>query len=203
MKTGLSLVDLVRRIDANRVNKRDFVVPTSGLTMQVEERPAPDGTVTRRPVLELPDNHGTFPILPLAHDHVGQRLNIPAKYYDRMLRDAPDLLVTNVNAWFRKEPEPRMVRTLDGQARAFLSSKYQRIEHEAIADAALPVLADLPGVEIVSAEVTDRRLYIHFVVPTITGEVKKGDIVQAGGIIQNSEVGLGAVSVAGLIWRWT
>jgi hypothetical protein len=56
-------------------------------------------------------------------------------------------------------------------------------------------------VQIVSSEVTDRKLYIHFVVPTITGEVKRGDVVQAGGIISNSEVGLGSVSVAGFLWR--
>ena len=31
--------------------------------------------------------------------------------------------------------------------------------------------------------------------------MKRGDIVQAGGIISNSEVGLGACSVAGLVWR--
>jgi hypothetical protein len=94
-----------------------------------------------------------------------------------------------------------MVRTLHGGTRAFLSNRYQRIENEQIAEIALPVLADIPGIRIVSSEVTDRRLYIQFVVDTIVGEVKKGDVVAAGGVIQNSEVGLGAYSVAGLIWR--
>jgi len=192
MQTGLSLTDLARKIEANRELKRDFVADTSGLTMQVQE----DKTA----VLEVP-NQGTFPILPLAHDQIGARLNIPAKYYDRMKENAPDLLATNVNAWFRKAPEKRMVRTLGGDARAFLSNKYQRIENEEILAAALPAIADLPNVQIVSAEATERRLYVHFVVPTIEGEVKKGDVVQAGGILQNSEVGLGAVSVAGIIWR--
>jgi hypothetical protein len=49
--------------------------------------------------------------------------------------------------------------------------------------------------------VTDRRLYIHFVVPSIQDEVKVGDVVQAGGIITNSEVGCGAVTVSGFLWR--
>lgn len=193
MKTGLSLTQLAQKIEANRELKRDFIADTSKTTMQVQE----DKTV----VLELPDNHGTFPLLPIAHDQIGARTGIPAKYYDRMRAEAPDLLATNVNAWFRKSPEKRMVRTLGGDARAFLSNRYQRIENEQIAEAALPVLAELPKVQIVSSEVTDRRLYIHFVVPTIEGEVKKGDVVQVGGVIQNSEVGHGSVSVSGLIWR--
>jgi len=85
--------------------------------------------------------------------------------------------------------------------RAWLSNSFQRIENEEIAKAALPVLMDLPKVKIVSSEITDTRMYIQFVVPTIEGEVKKGDIVQAGGIISNSEVGCGAASVSGLLWR--
>jgi hypothetical protein len=118
-----------------------------------------------------------------------------------MLAEAPDLLATNVNAWHRLNPKRRMVRTLGGDMRALLSNRYQRIENEDIAKVALPVLAELPGVKIVSSEITERRMYIHFVVPTIEGEVKKGDVVQAGGIISNSEVGCGSVAVACLVWR--
>lgn len=197
MKTGLSLTELAQKIEGNRELKRDYVANTSQVTMQVQPATKIEAA---RPLLELPD-HGTFPLLPLAHDQIGQRTGIPAKYYDRMLTEAPDLLATNVNAWFRLHPEKRMIRTLGGDARAFLSNRYQRIENEEIAKAALPVLAELPRVQIVSSEITDRRLYIHFVVPTIEGEVKKGDVVQAGGIIQNSEVGCGSASVSGLLWR--
>lgn len=193
MLKGLSIQELAAKIEGNRGLKRDFIADTAKTTIQVQ----PDKTV----VMELPGDSGTFPILPVAHDQIAARTGIPAKYYDRMQHEAPDLLATNINAWFRKNPERRMVRTLGGDARAFLSNRYQRIENEQIAEAALPVLAELPGVQVVSSEVTDRRLYIHFVVPTIEGEVKKGDIVQAGGIIQNSEVGKGSVSVSGLTWR--
>jgi hypothetical protein len=196
MLKGIGLQELAGKIEANRELKRDYVADTSLMAMQIQ--------TDNKPVLEV-SGHGTFPILSLAHDQIGARTGIPAKYYDRMLTEAPDLLATNVNRWFTKNHETRMVRTLGGDTRAFLSNRFQRIENEHIAEAALPVLYDLPGVNIVSAEVTDRRLYIHFVVPTIQGEVKGsakvGDVVQAGGIIQNSEVGLGSVSVAGLIWR--
>ena len=192
MLKGLSLSDLARKVEAQRELKRDFIADTSALTMQVQE--------DRTAVLEIPDQ-GSFPVLPLAHDQIGARVGIPAKYYDRMKEEAPDLLATNVNAWFRKNPEKRMIRTLGGDARSFNSNRYQRIDNEAVLQAALPVLADLPGVQIVSAEATDRRLYLHFVVPSIAGEVKVGDVVQAGGILSNSEVGLGSVSLSGLIWR--
>lgn len=192
MQHGISLQELARKIEGNKQLKADYVADTSAMQMVIQS--------DKRPVLEL-ERHGQFPLLPLAHDQIGARVNIPSKYYDRMLTDAPDLLATNVNRWFQQTPEKRMLRTLGGDGRSFLSNRYQRIENEQIAEAALPVLMDLPGVQIVSSEVTDRRMYIHFVVPTIEGEVKVGDVVQAGGIISNSEVGLGSASVAGLIWR--
>jgi len=57
------------------------------------------------------------------------------------------------------------------------------------------------GVLIRSCEITDKRMYIHFTLPSIAGEVKKGDVVEAGGILTNSEVGCGAASVSGLLFR--
>lgn len=192
MKTGISLQALAAKIEAQRDLKHDLIVPTNRSVLTL------DGD--NKPQIYVPDN-GTFPLLPLAHRQIATHTGIPAQYYDRMQAEAPQLLTSNVNTWFAANPVNRMLRTLGGDARAFLSDRYQRIENEEIAEAALPVLADLPGVKIVSCEVTDRRLYIHATVPTITGEVKRGDVVEAGVIISNSEVGLGSVSVAGLIWR--
>ena len=194
MLKGLNLNELAAKITANRELKRDYIAAANKLEMGVDS----DGTTK----LLVPEQ-GTFPVLPVAHRQLGTYTQIPAPYYDRMKTDAPDLLAKNVNVWLGKQQplSKRMVRTLGGDTRALLSNSYQRIENEEIAAVALPVLHDLPNVEIVSAEVTDKRLYIHFVVPGIAGEVKVGDVVQAGGIISNSEVGLGSISVAGLVWR--
>lgn len=52
-----------------------------------------------------------------------------------------------------------------------------------------------------SCELTDSRMYLKVVNPRITAEVQKGDIVQAGVIISNSEVGMGSVNVSPLVYR--
>lgn len=192
MQTGLSIQELAAKIAANETLKRDYIADTSALTMQVHE--------DNKTVLEVADQ-GSFPIQKYAHDQIAERLKIPQKYYDRMQVEAPDLLATNVNAWFRKYPEKRMVRTLGGDARAFLSNRYQRIDNNHLANAALPVLAEYPEVRVVSSEVTDRRMYIQAVFPRLQAEVKKGDVVQAGVAIRNSEIGHGAVGVDPLVFR--
>ena len=91
-----------------------------------------------------------------AHGQIADRVGIPKRYYDQMKAEAPALLADNVNHWFQETPERRMIGTLDGQARAFLSDRYRRIDNEQIADAVLPVLvADGGHGAVVSCCVTE------------------------------------------------
>lgn len=202
MQKGLSLSALAAKIEGNRALKHDFVSDTRAMSMVVVPTDEPNSkpSVALERKQSAAGGPATFPLLSLAHDQIGDRLGIPAKYYDRMLAEDPKLLATNVNAWFASTPQRRMVRTLGGDVRAFLSDKYNRIENEEIATVVLPILAEIPGVEIVSSEITERRLYIQAVTPRMKA-VKVGDEVQAGVVISNSEVGCGAVSVSPMIWR--
>lgn len=94
-----------------------------------------------------------------------------------------------------------MLRTLDGTARAFLSDRYRRIDNFEVAQTVLPIIGNMPGATVESCELTDSRLYIKVVDPRVTAEIVKGDVVQAGVVITNSEVGLGSVNVSPLIFR--
>lgn len=193
MIKGLSLSELAARIEANRELKQDYIAPTSAVRLAVQS----DGAVVAQN-----EHIGSLPIQPFAHTQIAEKAGVPTRYYDRMLKDAPDLLADNVNRWFSRFPadDKRMVRTLGGDMRAFLSNRYQRIENEEIATAALTALSE-ESVEIVSSEVTERRMYIQVATPRLEGEVKKGDVVRAGVSISNSEVGSGAVSVQPFIYR--
>lgn len=199
MLKGISLTDLAAKIEANREAKRDFIVDTSKALVAAST----DGAIT---MLE-PSTGEVFPVQKHPLRQIAAHTEIPAKYFERMLADAPDLAATNVNEWFRKYPAKRMVRTMHRAERAFLSDRYQRIENDRIAEVALPVLADFPDIRIASCEVTDSRLYIQAVVPSLQGEVvgkggrAVGDLMQAGVVISNSEVGLGRVDIAELDFR--
>lgn len=150
MKKGLSLVELAQKIEANKELKQDYIAPTKALSVEIQS----DNT----PVLVVP-HQGTFPIRPIAHGQIGTHLDIPKKYYDRMLAEQPALLADNINTWLKntKADDKRMVRTLGGDARAFLSNRYNRIENEEIAEVALPIIMANPAMEVISCEVTERR----------------------------------------------
>ena len=194
MKLGkASIAELVAQIKEEKAQSRDFIVPTQELHITAEQKP----------VLVM-ENKGTtevFGINDNAHRQMASRLGIPFQYYKRMQADYPELLAENVNGWFQKEPEKRMLRTMAGTARAFLSDRYRRIDNLELMQAVYPVLQDMEGVSVKSCEVTSDHLYLQVVSNKVQTEVAKGDIVQAGFIISNSEVGHGAVSVQPLIYR--
>jgi len=197
MKTGISLQDLARKLEENRDAKKDFITDTR------EARVVFDGG---KFAIDM-QGQGTYPLQSHPLRQIGEHTGVPAKYMERMRAEAPELLATNVNAWFDRKPERRMVRTLRSEGRAFLSNRYQRIENDRIAEVALPALAEFPGIQVVSTEVTDSRLYLQAVVPSIEGEVvgkggrKVGDLMRAGVVISNSEVGLGRVDVSEMDYR--
>ena len=191
MKTGLTLEQLAAEITRQQSAKEDYVVNTGNLRL---ESYGPDLT------LRVLDSDGADRIEPLeigdiAHRQIGTHLSIPAKYYERMRSEDAGLLAHNVNTWLERTPAQRMIRVLDGKARAYLSNRYLRMDNYSIASAVLPILAEIPDVRIESCQITDSRMYIKAVNPRLQEDVTPGDTVQAGVVISNSEVGLGSVNM--------
>ncbi len=197
MKAGRTIRDLAREILRQSKAKQDYAVNTANMHME---------TSGQAPVLRLMDNAGIDRVEPLdiqqtAHRQLGAYLGIPQKYYDKMLTENVGLLADNVNSWLRRGSETRLIRTLDGRARAFLSDRYRRIDNLDIANITLPIIDEMEGAYYESCQLTEDYLYIKVVNPRLTAEVTPGDIVQAGVVISNSETGLGAVSIQPLVYR--
>ena len=197
MKQGMTIQQAAAEIMRQSEAKADYLVNTENLHME---------TCDGIPVLRLLDESGTdrvepLDILPTAHRQMSAYLNIPWKYYDRMCQENIGLLAQNVNTWLQKGPEHRMIRTIDGRARAFLSNRYRRIDNIDIAQITLPILEAMPDAIFESCNLSDDYMYIKVVNPRLTAEVVPGDIVQAGVVISNSETGQGAVCIQPLIYR--
>ena len=197
MKSGVTLQQMLTEVKRQSESKEDYLIAPNRLRME---------SYGKEMFLHLSDDSGTELIEPMtitgiAHRQIGTHLRIPAAYYDRMREERPDLLAYNANTWFKQETSQRMLRTLDGSARAYLSNRYRRIGNIDIAGVTLPILGGLPDIRFESCQITESRMYIKAVNPRLQAEVSPGDIVQAGVIISNSEVGLGSVSIQPLIYR--
>lgn len=205
MKTGLALPDLAAELRRQVETKADYVAPTTRMSVTTTDRVAA-ASGSSATVLTLDDaatdgGLETFDVGEIAHDQIASHYQIPAKFYDRLRSENGGLYDHLLNGLFAERPARRMIRTLDGKARAFLSDKYRRLDHADVAEAVLPILAEFPDMQIVSCQLTERRLYIKALFPRIEAEVAKGDVVQAGVVISNSEVGAGALAVHPLLFR--
>ena len=194
MKQGKSLQELGRELQRQRLNRQDFIADTRSIQMQSNSSGSYLSITT--------DNQNfSFNIGELAHQQIASRLNIPFRYYQKMQAENPELLDHNVNTWFNQNPERRMIRVLDDNVRAFLSDRYRRLDNLELCAAVLPVIQQMKGANIESCEVTPSRLYLKVVNKKMKAEVAVGDVVQAGFVISNSEVGLGSVRVEPLVFR--
>lgn len=194
MRNGRTLEELARELTRQLETKKDLVLHPSAMRHET------DGQGETRLVIDHPDG-GRFAVTELARRQLAGKLNIPYAYFERMRTEQQDLLDRNVNTWLQCDEGHKMVRTLDGQARAFLSDRYRRLDNYDLANAVIPILGGLPDVRFESMELTPTRMYIKVVVPPLAYTMAPGDIVQAGIAITNSEVGHGTLSVQALLYR--
>ena len=155
MKSGVSLQQMLTEVKRQSESKEDYLIAPNRLRME---------SYGKEMFLHLSDDSGTELIEPMtitgiAHRQIGTHLRIPAAYYDRMREERPDLLAYNANTWFKQESSQRMLRTLDGSARAYLSNRYRRIDNIDIAGVTLPILGGLPDIRFESCQITES--YVH------------------------------------------
>jgi hypothetical protein len=195
MKSGRTLVSLAQELERQLHSKKDLIVPS-----QLVHHRTGDGGETH---LVIDEGGGAvhYGVTPLARRQLSDKLKIPYAYFERMREEQPVLLDRNVNTWLQSEDDRRMLRTLDGKVRAVLSDRYRRLDNFDLAESVLPILQQLPEVRFESVELTETRMYLKCITSRLTCEMAPGDVVQAGVVISNSEVGQGTLSVQPLLFR--
>jgi len=207
MQSGRSLPDLVAEIrrQSSPAFKRDAIVASTALGVHS------NGSTALSFGADAPD----FALAPLASRQLGEHLGVPARWWDALSAHIADwrtpqgqpLFDITVNSLLAARPpdERRLVRTLDGRARAILSDRFRPIDNGPVLAALLPWLQEQAAAGWIdpgraSMDVTERNLYLRLVSTRLEGEVRVGQSVRAGVEIRNSEVGLGAFVVRPLLF---
>lgn len=135
------------------------------------------------------------------HQQLADRIGIPRKYYQRMREEDSTLLAENINTWLIKD-ENRMlfVRGLGDKIRAFLSDRYRVVDNKDVLLCALNELQQ--RAEAQECELTETNMFVKFRCRELSDFVKdRGDEIIGGILLENSEVGRGAVNVKPRIFR--
>lgn len=199
MNAGRSLESLAAELQRQTASRKDFIAAQGAVEAVVVDDSV---RIAGLPQLE------PVTITPYAHGQLSQHLGIPKAYYDRMSTEQPTLLAANINAWFKADAgNKRMLRTLDGRVRAVLSPKFRPLDNFDLASAVLPTLIE-KNIKVVSAELTETRMYIKGILPELSDVLPdglaygghnrigtdRGHLVAAI-VISNSDIGAGTLRV--------
>lgn len=191
MKTGKTLTELAQALMDQKQNSKDYIVPTEMLQPIVYEDK-----------FRLAFNGQSHEVNTWGHSQLSSYTNIPKAYYDRINQENPSLLAENVSHAFSKaKGESRLIRTVNGKARAILSSRYRILDSHDMLESVFPLFME-KGLEVVSSELTEQRMFIKVLSPSLQSDITgKGDLVQYGLTISSSDVGSGSVKVEPLVYR--
>lgn len=214
-RTPAEVQKVVQELERQSKTKLDYVVPATKIAMHV-----PPEDQKPRLALDMGGTLGTvtYEIEDQAHEGIASKTKIPREYYRRMLGEAPGLLSANVNTWMeRRTTKVQLVRTLDGYARAVLSSRFRTLDSFDLFFHAFSVAKSV-GASILDADLTPNRFYMRIVHPEWkqrldyqlnemrggrrrVGRDSGGDEVIPGISLGNSETGRGGMSCAPFLFR--
>jgi hypothetical protein len=184
MKTQFnSLTSFAERIEQIEKTKNDYMAKNSDYVMTA------DNSLNIRGI-------GDFNLTSYAEGQVADKFSIPRKYYEQT-KQIPGLTAMNVNAWLEKEPtEKRMIRTLDGNIRAYLSDRFKPLDnYDILMQSIFPVFEPMMSeIEMKSMVLSDTKMYLQFIFKKFQAEVRKGEVIAYGGTLSNSEVGAGSLN---------
>ena len=226
---NLSLQEIVKQLQNQNLLKQDFVVPSKYLKM-VDSNLIVINESKLDSLSKLLLETGIsidvddlqkieLAVLDCCHSQIGNRLDIPKKYYDKMLSKEQyhHLLDYNVTSWFAEKNENNfLLRTFidreekTGIARAILSDRYNVLDNYDVMLATLDAIRESGiNVQIESGDITDTKFYMRFVCPDIemdAPEILKnyrvpdgtqgGNGIISGFVISNSETGNGKFSIS-------
>ncbi len=208
MKAGMSIEELLTEVQRQNTVKRDFTTSTKDNVRMVEAGDLDNGVA----VVMLKDGSAElerFSVSEHAHKQIAARLQIPSRYYLRLLKDHRDLVIHQVNALFEREPASRLFRTLDGTLRAFLSDRYLRLDNNDVLEQTLPAIVkgDLET-QLLSTNVGENKMHVKVLFTgdelahEITSRTKDGSprIIRPGFRMSNSETGSGTLQIEGFFY---
>ena len=206
MKKGHDVKEMLNNINEDTKNKRDYLVDMKSI--KVETNTMNGDAVSPFVYPSISVDHlttGSYVLTDHSLNQLCGKLEIGTQYLRKCLPVSQELVAHNLNFWINNSKEKElMLRTYDtapiNEARAICSNRYKRLDNDMVANHSLNKLMDL-GLDIKYSHYDRDTLNITAVNPKLEGEVTKGDVVQSGVTITNSEIGSGSLMIQPFIYR--
>jgi hypothetical protein len=146
------------------------------------------------------DRGTTLALREQAFDQLGARGGFPGYY----LRSLPvKLTLAAVNYHLSRDTKPALLRIAGGEVRAIFSERYAPLDDELVLEIVDDALraAGMRSDVIARAISTGPSTVLRLTVPSESLAVKRGDVIEAGVDLANSEIGFRSVSITPITYR--
>lgn len=184
MSYNLDLPKLVESLEKQILEKKDFVIPSSSMSMQDSKLIITNNKGVDSSLFKLLKDTGIsfseediekikLELLEVAHEQVADKLQIPRLYYEKMLDEHHTLLDHNITYWLQKAKKNFLLRTFidpqtnKGVLRAFLGDKFLLLDNYDVLMTALQAIQETGYKLDIDGSITDKRMYVRFVAPDI------------------------------------
>jgi hypothetical protein len=182
----MKLQELMEELERQKPLKWDQKIESSRLEMILNES---------RTRLHLNGNDNHFSITRPCHNQIAERLEIPVRYYSKMENEAPELLIENVNTWFKRSSKDVFIRGLGDSVRAFLSERYRIIDHLDVLYCSLNEL-QAHEAEVEGCYLSETEMNLKVKSDRLRDFVRhKDDLITGGLLLVNSETGHRALRI--------
>lgn len=161
----------------------------------------PDGSMT---LVRVPfagrDVGAPLPLRELAFSQLSQRIGAPGAYVRTL---PPKLQVANMNHGLVKERQSAVLRLAGGEVRAVVSERYACIDDPLLLELASDTLrkTGFASDAVVRAVAVGPHTVLRITIPGEGVAVKRGDVIEWGIDLANSELGLRSVQVTPVTYR--
>lgn len=182
----MELKELVEALKVQQASKKDFIVPSSSLSMQdgqliVNGLRQHGGLYDTLKEIGIDTVEGDgeilsrFKPLDILHEHISEKLEIPKQYYNKMASIHPALFDHTVTEWFKHERNTdknyllRSFNFEDGNvARCLVSDRYKVIDNLDILFSVLEAVKKSGlNIKIDRGDITDKKMYLRFICPDV------------------------------------
>lgn len=198
-----TLSSLLAKVQDQAARSADFLVPTDQAQFRTEDGKS-------QIILEATQGMPTtqLRVNNVAFSQIANKAGIDVRTASRLREGYATEFDGLINAIWEKESSQRMLRTFldpdqtSGDCRAFVSDKFKTFDNHHLLNAALPQLMESEAQwKVVTAQVTDQRMYLRLKSDAITGSgATLNDLMALGIGLSNSETGCGSVQVFQLFW---
>lgn len=198
MRTGHSISEMVTIANEMDEVKEDFIVNKDDLNFKVDVDLEENLIV---PKMEIMGNE--YGLDDNFTNQLCNKLHLPVKYYDYLLEEDRSLLEKNVNELLdKREGNHNLIRTMNGNARAFLSTSYKCMDHSEVLEVVLPALGQHLEIDnFKECYISPNKMTVTASIPLKTFEPNVGDICEFGIEISNSEIGTNQLMIAPFLYR--